>query len=179
MTSLVVMLFFGLTGLLLNHQGWTLGQSDSTQHITGTLPANLRTTSTTNPDFLGVSEYVRSTDSITGQVNWHGTDNGSGWINYLGPGYQANLRWTPSSGAYEITVTKTGLVGVLNDIHRSKGTGTVWSWINDIAAVLLVLIGLTGLLIVFMTRSKNRRRDLVLGTIGLVLAVLALWTTQR
>ena len=39
MISFVVILFFGLTGITLNHPNWTLGSHPSHSTDTGTLPA--------------------------------------------------------------------------------------------------------------------------------------------
>lgn len=177
MVSLVAMIFFGITGVLLNHASWTLGSARSTVTTTGTLPPAALTDSTI--DYLAISEYIRGAEGVTGTVNGHGVSGTEGFINYTGPGYQANLRFDTATRAYSLTVQRTGWVGVINDVHRSKGTGIAWSWVNDLAGVLLVFIGVTGLFITLMTRSKNKRRDLVLAGVGLIIVVAALWSTGR
>lgn len=177
MISLVAMIFFGITGVLLNHASWTLGSAQSTVTTTGTLPETSLPES--GIDYLAISEYIRSAEGVTGTVNGHGVSGTEGFINYLGPGYQANLRFDTTTRAYTLTVQRTGWVGTVNDIHRSKGTGNVWSWVNDLAGGLLVFIGVTGLAITLMTRSKNKRRDLILAGMGLIAVVVALWSTGR
>ena len=66
MISLLIVLFFGITGLTLNHPSWTLGRGPSTVTHTGTIPAGFADGG--NVDFLAVTEYVRSQDGVRGNV---------------------------------------------------------------------------------------------------------------
>lgn len=177
MTSLVVMLFFGATGVLLNHQDWTLGSRSSQVEAVGTVPAELK--GPTGYDTMTLARWVVDHEGVAGRANGNGTDGTQMWVSYLGPGYVARITADTTTGEYQVTQARTGVAGVISDIHRAKGTGTVWSWVNDLSGVLLVLIGATGLLITWLTKAKNRRRDLVLAGIGLALAVIAWWTTLR
>lgn len=174
MTSLVVMLFFGATGILLNHESWTLGTHTSERIATGTVPASSRSGSTF--DTLTLEQYAVDHAGISGPVTGQGLNGTQLWVTYQGPGYSARLSADTSTGAYKVVEDKQGLVGVLDDVHRAKNTGTTWRVVNDLAGVLLVFIGLTGLLITWLSRARNRRRDLALAVAGLVLAGVALWT---
>lgn len=177
MTSLVVMLFFGLTGILLNHEDWTLGSHESTRTATGTAPASLR--HATGFDTLGLAQYVHDQENLAGRISGNGMNGSTSWVTYAGPGYTARVTADTASGAYRVTETRAGLLAALNDIHRAKNTGLGWRIVNDVAGALLAFIGVTGLLITWLSKARNRRRDLALAGMGLLLAVGFWWTALR
>ena len=46
---------------------------------------------------------------------------------------------------YELSETRFGLVAVINDLHKGCDSGSGWSVVIDLSAVLMVLVSLTGL----------------------------------
>ncbi len=169
MISLVVVFFFGITGLTLNHPSWTLGDAtDRTTHE-GTLPDGYHTGNTI--DFLVVSEYIRDQYGVNGDVSDHGVAGDEGTISYKAPGYAADLFFSVQTGDYRLIVEQQGFVGVMNDLHKGRDAPGSWKWIIDISALLLVLVSVTGLGIQLFQR-KRRTRALIFAAGGLVLAVL-------
>src|SRR6476659_6321321 len=69
MGCMLVVAFFAITGLTLNHPSWTLGSTSTTNHA-GTVPAGA--VSDGNIDYLAISEYVRDTFGVTGHVTDYG-----------------------------------------------------------------------------------------------------------
>ena len=43
------------------------------------------------------------------------------------------------------TVEEQGLLGVLNDLHKGRDTGSKWKWLIDVSALFLVVVAVTGL----------------------------------
>ena len=172
MVSFVVVLFFGITGLTVNHPEWTFGDKvDRTTHA-GTLPGGFRTADAV--DFLVVSEYIRDEYGVSGHVTDHGLAGNDGTISYKAPGYAADLFFDVQSGAYTLDIEQQGVVGVLNDLHKGRDAPRVWKWVIDASAVFLVLVALTGLGIQLFQR-KRRTRALVLASAGLVLTVVLIF----
>ncbi len=167
MTGVVLMVFFGITGLLLNHPEWTFAQQATIVTRTGVLPDSC-VTEHGEIDFLAVSEYARAVEAVRGSVSGHGSTGMDGWITYAAPGLTASLHFDAETGQYSIAETRHGVAVVLGDIHRGVGTGMPWSLAIDAAAVLLIGVSLTGLGIEIYTRSKNRRRDLLMTIAGLL-----------
>ncbi len=178
MTSVLLMLFFGITGLLLNHPAWTFGQSPVTTTRTGSLPPGV-VGQTSTIDFLAVSEYARSKEGVHGSVSGHGVTGTDGWITYAGPGLNASIHFDTQSGQYTVVSTQEGIAAIAGDIHRGVGTGTPWSLAIDISAVFLIVVSLTGAAIEIYNRSRHRRRDLILATAGLLVAIVLLWSTMQ
>ena len=93
-------------------------------------------------------------------------------MTFEGPGYAAIARVDRGSGGYTVDVTTNDLVTVMNDLHKGRHTGWVWSWVIDVSAVVGVLVSLTGLVLVFFLRLR-RRAGLIVAAVGcLVLWVL-------
>ena len=114
MISLLIVLFFGITGLTLNHPSWNLGGSATTSTYSGTIPAGFATDG--NVDFLAVTEHVRKTDGVRGTVADYRADAFQGSVSFKGPGYAADLVFDVTTGQYQVTVEEQGLLGVLNDL---------------------------------------------------------------
>ena len=76
-------------------------------------------------------------------------------ISFNGPGYTADVFVNREDGSYEIAETKTGIWGVLNDLHKGRDTGKAWAWVIDISAVLMVIVSLTGLMMLFFLKKKR------------------------
>lgn len=168
MTSLLVVLFFAVTGVTLNHPTWFGASTPQTQTTTGVLPTSAAGDGTADP--LAISEYLRSDAGVTGQVTAHAETSAGGTIDYEGPGTTASVTYT-STGAYTLKSTSYGLVGVLNDLHKGRHTGTSFSWVIDMSGGLLALVATTGLVLQLYIR-RSRRLGLVLVGSGAVAAIV-------
>lgn len=176
MISLLLVLFFGLTGITLNHPSWTLGDDPERITDTGTLPSGLvpgtSATDTSDVDFLAISEYARNDLGVHGAVGDYGVDGGSGTITYQAAGYLADLTFDTTTGDYELVVDQQGFVGVLNDLHKGRDTTSSWKWVIDIAAVFLVVVAITGLCIQLVYRKRRRVALALAGGFTVVSVVL-------
>jgi hypothetical protein len=71
------------------------------------------------------------------------------------PGGDAWLRIDRASGAVEYERTDRGWISYLNDLHKGRNTGSVWSWFIDIFAASCLIFAITGLFILKM-HAGNR-----------------------
>jgi hypothetical protein len=168
MLTMLVVLFFALTGLLLHHQEWTFGITPSTTQVSGELPSSSVVDG--NANFLDISEYLRANQGAAGQVSDYGTSGTTGRIAYTGPGYAATAVFDLSTGSYTMTTTRYGLVSYFYDLHRGSNTSGAWGWVIDVAAVGLALVALTGVVLQLMIRKKRTTALILLG-VGVVAGV--------
>lgn len=165
MVSFVVVLFFAITGLTLNHADW-FDEEGVTVDTKGKM--NL---SWTNPsdtakiNKLAIVEFLRTTHHLQGAVSDFRIDNQQVSVSFRGPGYTADSFIERSNGAYQLTETRLGLVAVMNDLHKGRDTGRSWSLVIDIAAIFMTLVSLTGLILLFFLK-KRRVSGLILAGIG-------------
>ncbi len=165
MISLLIVLFFALTGVTLNHPDWVFGTQEVTKNTTGTLPATWQQGG--KPDWLTVVEYLRATAGVKGIAGNYvtaGSADPQDSLSFHAPGYSADVFIAKDTGAYRLSVTQQGFVAVLNDFHKGRDSGGAWAWVIDVSGGFLALIALTGLgLLVFL---KKIRRSALLTMLG-------------
>lgn len=176
MIALTVVLFFGITGVTLNHPDWSIGASSTSVTTNGTLPM-APTVDGTTPDYLAVSEYMRSDFGVSGAVEGYDSTNGEAAIRYRNPGYAADVTFSLSTGDFELVTEQQGLLfGVLNDLHKGRHAGSSWKWLIDVAGLLLVVISFSGIVMQLFLR-KRRTATFVVSGVGAVVMILLIWMT--
>lgn len=172
MISLLIVLFFAVTGITLNHPDWVFGNGEVTRESSGTLPAGWQAGG--KPDWLTVVEYLRANAGVRGQAGDYvaaGSADPEDSLSFHAPGYSADVFIAKDSGAYKLSVTQQGFVAVLNDFHKGRDAGGAWAWVIDVSGGFLALIALTGLgLLVYL--KKIRRAALLTMLGGAVLMVV-------
>ncbi|MDB5263948.1 MAG: peptidase, partial [Adhaeribacter sp.] len=174
--SFVIVLFFAVTGLTLNHADW-FADAERTTEVKGKInPAWVAGTDTTTVNKLAIVEYFRSAHQLKGSVSEFRMDDQQCAVSFRGPGYTADIYIDRPKGSFELTETRLGLVAVMNDLHKGRDTGQGWAWVIDISAVFMTLVSVTGLLLLLFL--KKRRSSglswLVFGAIITGLAYLLL-----
>lgn len=160
MISLLLVLFFGLTGLTLNHPTWTFGDAASRDTVEGVFPTDVVPAgglpAGAAVDFLAISEYLRNDEGVHGEVADYGVSGTEGTISYKAAGYAADVTFDTTTGSFTLVVDQQGIVGVLNDLHKGRDTTSSWKWVIDVAAIVLVLVAVTGLVIQLVYRKRRR-----------------------
>ena len=170
MFSFGTLLFFAVTGITLNHTEWIEGKQTITQHD-GMIDSSWVTNGVPDVRELEIVEYLRNTYHIRAPLKDFSTDDEECMISFKGPGYNADAFISRPLGSYELTITESGLVAVMNDLHKGRDSGSVWAGLIDVSAVLMILVSLTGLAMIFFLR-KWRPPGLTLSLIGFVLLVI-------
>lgn len=166
MISMLLILFFAVTGLTLNHPEWTFGEKDAQSEIHGTFP----TAALSGPsvDWVTLDEFLRKTDGVHGSLTDHQATDGAGSLAFRAPGYTADCSFE-KTGEFTLTVVRSGFVGAMNDFHRGHDSGKAWPWVIDVCGATLSLIALTG--IGLMLYLKRARRTALI-TLGVACAVV-------
>lgn len=175
MVALIIVLFFGITGITLNHPDWTFGDEVSVQTFSGEFSFDV-VAAHDAVDYLAIAEYARSEYGVNGSVDSYGVTNGTGSIAIRNPGYSADIFFDVETGTYDLTVNQEGFVAVMNDLHKGRDASSLWKWVIDISAGFLVLISLSGLAMQFFLR-KRRRSALTTMVVGGVAVVVLIWVT--
>lgn len=180
MLGLFALLFFSVTGITVNHPELFYSGRESTKEFKGSLPKDwLETDSrsvesdpTSGTDKLAVVEYFRLTHQVRGYVSeFFSGDDYEFYVGFNGPGYTAYASIDRSDASYLITETSSGVVAVMNDLHKGRDTDPVWSWIIDISAVIMIIASLTGLFLL-LSLKKRKRKGLVAALAGSLVIIL-------
>jgi len=172
MLSFAILLFFAATGLSLNHAEWFEGQRNAARYQGILDVAWMKTSDPSVVEQDKIVEFLRHSHEIKGTVSEVHVDEDQCEIVFKGPGYEADASIDRKTGKYDLSVSRFGLVAVLNDLHKGRDTGGKWSAVIDFSAVLMTLVSLTGLTLIFFL-NKRRVFGLVIAVTGALLCYLA------
>ena len=176
MISFAIIFFFAITGLTLNHADKFGDQLHSTQGKGKMNTGWVNAPDTTKIAKLEIVEFLRQKNNITAAMSDFRIDDAQVSVSFKGPGYEADIFIDRETGAYDITKTNAGFVGVINDLHKGRDTGKAWSVLIDVAAILMTLVSLTGMVLMLFIKRKRVAGFIVAG-LGLFFAYLvyAIW----
>mgnify|MGYP003364976665 CR=1 FL=1 len=161
---LLGMLLFSVTGITLNHSSQIEAKP---QLVTqeAQLPADLQaqlakmTAEESGKDKAQLPQELQrwikdsmSLDVSGRDVEWSPEEV---YVALPRPGGDAWVRIDRASGAVESESTNRGWISYLNDLHKGRNTGDVWSWFIDIFAAACLIFSITGLFILKM-HATNR-----------------------
>jgi uncharacterized protein len=185
MFGLAAVLFFSVTGITLNHPNWVFGQVERRREAEGQVELKWisRQLASTNPQAggqtdrpqevakLDIVEHLRKTQAIRGALAEFRVDDSECMVSFKGPSYSADAFIDRDSGHYNLTEIDHGLIALLNDLHKGRDTGPIWSILIDISAALMTLISLTGLVLLFYLKLRRVPGVIValMGTVAIVL----------
>jgi hypothetical protein len=150
MCSFAILFFFAITGFTLNHQDW-FAKQERTVQTRGAIDAKYLGQDVAK---LEIVEFFRKT-GVRGSVTDFRIEDSDLSVDFKGPGYEADVLIDRATGRYELTESRMGLVGALNDLHKGRDSGTAWARIIDASAVLMTLVSLTGMLLMFFLQKKR------------------------
>ncbi len=184
MLAFTIVLFFSVTGLTLNHADWFFGESERRLESPGAVDVrwlrakpNLKSDAAEAGEELAdqvnkleVVEHLRRTHEIRGVVSEFSVDDQQCVVVFKGPGYGADALIDRDTGKYEVIQSWHGMVAIINDLHKGRDTGTAWSWVIDLSALLTSFISLTGLVLLFYLKQR-RGPGLIVAVFGTIVVV--------
>ena len=170
---LVGMILFAFTGITLNHAA-----DIKAEPVTVTLETELSATllktlsgRSDGPLPLALRQWLLQEHNISvpaTAAEWQGDEV------YLGmprPGGDAWLSIETDSGVLLYERTERGWISYLNDLHKGRNTGLLWSWFIDIFSLLCLIFSLSGLWLL-MRYARQRPSTWPLVALGVVIPLL-------
>lgn len=168
MIAFAATLLFAVTGLTLNHADWFEGNEATIRVIEGKLePIKVQG----EVDKLMVAEELRAKHQLKGMIKEFTVDDNECFILWKGPGYSADVIIDRELASYSGEVASRSFMAVIDDLHKGRDCGPVWSFLIDVSAILLTALSITGLWLLFYLK-KRRRNGLIVAAVGLVLVVV-------
>lgn len=163
LTGLILFLFFGCTGFMLNHEAWFgLDQLNKVEDE-GEIPPDL----CQGPDKLAIVEILRKDFGAQGPLHEFQVDDLELVVMFRRPGRTTDVVINREDGRLRVETQSSGAMALLTEIHMGKNVGGAGRLFIDAAAILLILAAMTGL-ILWMTIPNQRKLGLVFIAIGLV-----------
>ncbi|MFM7187194.1 MAG: PepSY-associated TM helix domain-containing protein [Armatimonadota bacterium] len=173
--TLLIVLFFSVTGLTLNHTEWSsggVGQRDVAGNV------DIKWLNPAAPDKLNIAEKLRQDHSLRGHVDEIRIDDRECTVMFKAPGYAADAFINVKTGQYQMTIAEEGKLAVMNDLHKGRHSGKLWGILIDASAVLLTVTSITGLGLLFFLK-RIRTGGLVVVAAGAVFMIVMVILTLR
>jgi hypothetical protein len=173
--AFLTLLFFSVTGLLLNHPEWfePAKTEQTTQLI---LPESiLKSIKQQENPSDAILNYVRQQQNVVGRYQSSEVMDNEVMIRLESPAGATDIWVMTDTGETEITQKPASTVSMLNDLHRGKNSGLAWSWLIDISAIIVIALSLVGY-ILFLSIKTRLVTHLVLTAVSLALIILLIWS---
>lgn len=173
--AFIVLVFFSLTGLFLNHPEWFDPAKDE-KTVKIQLPENLRQAAQKqeNPS-NALLDYIRQKETVVGRYQSSEVLDGEVMIRLESPAGSTDIWALLDTGEVEITQKPASVVSLINDLHRGKNSGTAWRWLIDISAVLILALSLAGY-ILFLSIKSRLVTHLLLTAASLAVLIALIWS---
>lgn len=173
---LIGTLLFALTGITLNHAG-DIEAKPRTVEIEGRLPPELIAHAKTahafkaalpDPIRVWLAKEVGAKAPQAAAIEW--TDE-EAYVALPRPGGDGWVTFDAATGEVLHETTSRGWIAYLNDLHKGRNTGLVWSLFLDVFAVGCVVFCVTGL-VLLQLNAHARKLTWPLVALGLIVPLL-------
>ena len=173
--AFIVLVFFSLTGLFLNHPEW-FDPAKEEKTVKIQLPENLLQAAQKqeNPS-NALLDYIRQKETVVGRYQSSEVLDGEVMIRLESPAGSTDIWALLDTGEVEITQKPASAVSLINDLHRGKNSGTAWRWLIDISAVLILALSLAGY-ILFLSIKSRLVTHLLLTAASLAVLIALIWS---
>lgn len=174
--SLIGLLLFAITGYTLNHAS-DIEADPVVAEKAVTLPPPIlaEITADTRPDGKRplppkVAEWLDGQVDVrtSGEADWSADEV---YLAAPRPGGDGWIAIDRATGGVTTESTDRGWIAYLNDLHKGRDSGPVWSWFIDIFALACLVFALTGLALLWL-HSRRRPSTWPLVTAGLAIPAL-------
>jgi hypothetical protein len=169
MLACLLLLFYGTTGFMLNHDNWFGKDYTELPGQRGSLPKDWVTPD--DEDENAIVAELKTRHHLLGGYDGMETKKGKLRVSFSRLGRSEEADIDPETGTYDLSVSTWGWKSILMDLHKGKEGPEAWRRIMDAAAILLVLAALTGIL---MGLTMKHRRWLSIVSAGFCAAGVAL-----
>jgi len=155
--AFLALLFFSITGILLNHPNWLkvelapLAESQIT--LTAEELAGLKAAKEPGPHLV---KLVSPKARLLGTLRNADIAGPDVYVRMQGVRGSSDLVGNLETGVVRVTVEKQHPIAVFNGLHRGELASAPWRAIIDIAGVVLILMALIGYVLFFSLRFRLR-----------------------
>ena len=166
--AFLTLLFFSVTGLMLNHPEWFPGRKrDEPARMIAIPPSALAPALKAAQPPAALGAVVARHAAVTGAFRSGEVLDGEALLRWEGAGGSTDAAVNLSTGKAEITVQRAPMAALLGDLHKGKNTGAPWRALIDISAVLILALSAIGYVLFFSLRFRLRT-SLILTAVSLV-----------
>lgn len=152
---LLLMLFFAVTGITLNHPEW-FAENTAARIDESPLPATINEEPFDSPSWQrAVNDYLD--EHFDARLEDADYDAEELSLVSKGPGHYRAVTIEWQAGLVTSELQDYGAVAVLNDLHKGRNSGLVWRGLLDLSALFILLFSLTGFILLLPQKKRLSR----------------------
>lgn len=155
--AFLILCFFSITGLLLNHPEWAGESAPTAIEETFRLEeAELRQLIDAEAPEQLLAELASKRMSLKGAFSGGNHVGNEIFVRLQGVRGLTDMRASLVTGQVKVVVEPAPALSVVNELHRGERAGPVWRLLIDGVAILLVVLSIIGYLIFLSLRFRLR-----------------------
>lgn len=176
--AFLALIFFAITGLLLNHPEWTTTDEEQpTRTATVTLAAaELEQAKAAKDPARALGEAVGRQVPLVGAWQSGEVIDEEAQLRFEGPKGSSDVVVDLASGKAEVETKRARVIDTINELHRGKNASAAWKAVIDASAIVILLLSVIGYVLFFSLRFRLRTSLVLTGVslLGLVGVVVFL-----
>lgn len=174
--AFVWLLFFSLTGILLNHPTWLRSDRPATVNRQFHLQTRELVSMTAQKEpGSALVQIMRRPLGLKGEINSSDVAGGRLFVRMRGASGSTDLQLDLQSGQGSAAIESFPIATLFKELHRGEQAGRVWRVAIDVAGAALMATSILGLMIYFSLRIRLRTAlILVAGGMAVMAAGVAL-----
>jgi hypothetical protein len=170
--AFVWLLFFSLTGILLNHPHWFNGLEAVTDERPIQAPVeNLVAIRSSPQSGSAPIQFLLARSNLPGEVVSTDVVGDELFVRMRGAKGATDLRINLITGKGSASVQTASIMTLFKEMHRGEHAGPVWRALVDISGGVLSVTSLVGLMLYFSLRFRLRKSVLLIAAGALTMAV--------
>lgn len=170
--AFLILLFFAITGILLNHPGWFSAEQPRSPPVALTLtPPQLQALRSAKAPAQALTAIVAKQTPLYGEYEDGDAGGDQISVRLRGTRGTSNILANTQDGSVMVISVKATTAGLFNALHRGEHAGTAWRAFIDAAAAVLIVLSLVGYAIFFSMINKRLRLALVITSVSVIALV--------
>jgi hypothetical protein len=165
---------FGATGFTLNHQEFGLSEPKVATSEIAVDPKIID-----SGDRAALEKVLQQKLGTRSPSTDYHDDPDQVQMTFASPGARTVVTMNRVDGKGEVEKENRGFLGRLDDLHKGLDSGRAWFWTIDVAAIVLVVSSITGMVTLLALRAR-RRTGFTVCALGVltVLAIYVIWVPR-
>ena len=169
------LMFFSITGLILNHPEWTrsLRASEATSTVAVDTAALTAALAERDPG-PALARAVSAKTPLVGRLKSTDVVGEEAFLRLEGTKGSTDVTIALKTGAAEVAVSRAPALTLLNELHKGRDAGAAWKGFIDVSAILFLVLSLIGYALFFSLRFRLRS-SLAVTAASLVMMAALIW----
>lgn len=174
--AFIALMFFSLTGLLLNHPQW-LASKDSapSENIVSLSNTEIQTIQLAESPERQLDQLLSSKIKIVGAYKSGEVLDDEIMLRYSSAKGSSTVFADLLTGQINIETKKPNVTSIIRELHRGKDTAQTWRLMIDGVAIITLLLSSIGFFLFFTIRFRLRKSMALCGSSFAIFILIYIW----